>query len=55
MEVIRSSEMSGATQRTTRRHIPDDTLQLMMLIRGYKETLDVAGVRETYEERCPKR
>jgi hypothetical protein len=28
MEAIRSSETSGATQRTTRRHIPeDDTLQ----------------------------
>jgi hypothetical protein len=27
MEAIRSSETSGATQRTTRRHIPeDDTL-----------------------------
>jgi hypothetical protein len=29
MEAIRSSETSGATQRTTRRHIPeDDTLQV---------------------------
>jgi hypothetical protein len=28
MEAIRSSETSGTTQRTTRRHIPeDDTLQ----------------------------
>jgi hypothetical protein len=28
MDVIRSSETSGATQRTTRRHIPeDDTLR----------------------------
>jgi hypothetical protein len=29
MEAIRSSEMSGTTQRTTRRHIPEeDTLHL---------------------------
>jgi hypothetical protein len=29
IEAIRSSETSGATQRTTRRHIPeDDTLQI---------------------------
>jgi hypothetical protein len=28
MEAIRSSETSGGTQRTTRRHIPeDDTIQ----------------------------
>jgi hypothetical protein len=32
MEEIRSSEKSGATQRTTRRHIPeDDTIQLRHL------------------------
>jgi hypothetical protein len=31
MEAIRSSETPGATQRTTRRHIPeDDTLQLFL-------------------------
>jgi hypothetical protein len=30
MEAIRSSETSGATQRTTRRHIPDDTLNIFM-------------------------
>jgi hypothetical protein len=31
MEAIRSSEMSGTTQRTTRRHIPEeDTLQVTL-------------------------
>jgi hypothetical protein len=33
MEAIRSSETSGATQRTTRRHIPeDDTLHTYVLL-----------------------
>jgi hypothetical protein len=36
MEAIRSSETSGATQRTTRRHIPeDDTLQSRNSIKNY--------------------
>jgi hypothetical protein len=34
MEAIRSSETSGATQRTTRRHIPeDDTLQVFKMLK----------------------
>jgi hypothetical protein len=37
MEAIRSSETLGATQRTTRRHIPvDDTLQLLLCFVGYE-------------------
>jgi hypothetical protein len=33
MEAIRSSETSGTTLRTTRRHIPeDDTLQLTLIL-----------------------
>jgi hypothetical protein len=40
MEAIRSSETSGATQRTTRRHIPeDDTLHNRRCenLKSYKE------------------
>jgi hypothetical protein len=43
MEAIRSSETSGATQRTTRRHIPeDDTLQNHRCenLKSYNDELD---------------
>jgi hypothetical protein len=46
MEAIRSSETSGTTQRTTRRHIPEeDTLQnhRCETLKSYKESLASAG------------
>jgi hypothetical protein len=33
MEAVRSSETSGTTQRTTRRHIPEDTLHPLRCLR----------------------
>jgi hypothetical protein len=37
MEAIRSSETSGTTQRTTRRHIPEkDTLQIQSTPKFHK-------------------
>jgi hypothetical protein len=36
MEAIRSSETSGTTQRTTRRHIPEeDTLRIINYLVGF--------------------
>jgi hypothetical protein len=37
MEAIRSSETSGATQRTTRRHIPEDDTLLHISFRVTNE------------------
>jgi hypothetical protein len=46
MEAIRSTETSGTTQRTTRRHIPEeDTLQnhLCENLESYEKILDPTG------------
>jgi hypothetical protein len=66
MEAIRSSEMSDATQRTTRRHIPEDnTLQLATLFNkpfstptkkavvAYSEVCTSIKRHENKSENCP--
>jgi hypothetical protein len=47
MEAIRTTETSGATHRTTRRHIPeDDTLHYNpVLIIGNKMNIEICVIR----------